>query len=71
MAKKIDRKNMLEIWKTDSLRYTISLPLYLIFLFLLWHWNYNLAFWIFLALIVVEYAIVTYKMNKIKIKLFK
>lgn len=71
MARKINRKDMLEVWNIDSLRYTISLPLYLIFLLLLWHWNYPTAFWIFLALIVIEYVIVIYQMNKTKIKLFK
>lgn len=54
----------------DSLRYTITLPLFLIFLLLLWHWNYNLAFWIFLALIVIEYASVMIKMNKLRKRLF-
>ena len=54
----------------DSLRYTITLPLFLIFLLLLWHWNYNLAFWIFLALIVIEYAGIIIKMNKLRKKLF-
>ena len=71
MIKKISRENLLKMFNIDNLRYTISLPLYLIFLLLLWQWNYNIIFWIFLILIVIEYSIVTYKMNKIKIKLFK
>ncbi len=58
-------------WNTDSLRFTLALPLYLIFLVLLWHWNYVVVFWIFLALMIVEYASVTYRLNKRKKNLFK
>jgi len=54
----------------DSLRYSITLPLFLIFLVLLWHWNYKLAFWIFLVLIIVEYAGIIIKMNKLRKRLF-
>ena len=64
-----DKKTALEIWKIDSIRYTISFPLFLIFLVLLRHWNYNLAFWIFFGLIIIEYIAITYKMNKQKSKL--
>lgn len=71
MPKRINKKTMLEIFNTDSLRYTISLPLHLIFLLLLWHWNYNLAFWIFLILIIIEHIGITYRMNKTKNKILK
>lgn len=64
----MDKKTKLEMWNTDSLRYTLALPLYLIFLLLLWHWNYFTTFWIFSALIVIEYVSISYKMNKNKPK---
>ncbi len=72
MAKtKVSKKTALELFKIDSLRYTIVLPLYLIFLVLLWHWNYLVAFWIFLVLIIIEFIGVIYKMNKKRKNLFK
>jgi len=71
MAKKISKNNMLEVWKIDSLRHTLFLPLYLIFLLLLWHWNYHIAFWIFFGLGVLDYLAIVYKMNKTKRKLFE
>ena len=62
----IEKRTRFDVWNTDSLRYTLALPLYLIFLVLLWHWNYYSAFYIFSVLIAIEYISIIYKMNKNK-----
>jgi len=68
---KNNKTDLIRIFNTDSLRYTIALPLYLIFLLLLWHWNYEFIFWVFLALILIDFISNIIRMNIRERKLLK
>ena len=68
--KKLTKDIKFELWKVNSIRYSICFILLLILMTLLWNWQYHLAFWVILLLTIADYAPIVYKMNKLEREIF-
>jgi len=67
----MDKKIILEMWKTWNYCYTISVPLFLIILTALYYLDYKLGFWILLIVFGVSVIGSSWRMSKLDKMLLK